>query len=327
MTTKVGFMLLGLFFLASSTAWPVTAPSAETKKEIIIRASKHEGFNRVVFEAPDDAFIKGTVVTTLQNRIRIQFPANVDLKAQTKIEMGTSLKENTYTINVDPPFKVRVSQLSSPPRLSIDIMPPAKAETVKAPVPENAMTVPNIRIVLDPGHGGYDLGVVAGDLREKDATLSVARAMEAALIKKGRPVYLTRKADQYLSITDRALFANQKSAEVFISIHVTPSDNFIIYTFPGEASAPDSIDEAYGMTTRQRPYAEKSKALAESFGKAIKDEFKKDVVLRKMELPLLGSVGAPAIMVEVPVAVMSDLITRAKLSETFLKGIAAYAGQ
>ena len=320
-------MLLGLLLLATSVAFPGAAHSAETKKEIIVRANKHEGFNRVVFEAPDDAFIKATVVTTLQNQVMIRFPSNVELKAQTKIGMETSLKDNTYTINVNPPFKVKVSQLSAPPRLSVDIIPPPKTETVKMPVPESAMTVPNLRIVLDPGHGGYDLGIVAGDLREKDATLSVARALETALIKKGRPVYLTRKADQYLSITDRALFASQKSAELFISIHVTPSNDFIIYTFPAEAPAPDSVDETYGIMTRQRAYAEKSKALAESFGKALKDEFKKDVELRKMELPLLGSVGAPAIMVEVPVAVMSDLVTKAKLSETFLKGLAAYGAQ
>ncbi len=326
MTTKAGFILLGLLLLATS-AWPGTVPSAEANKEIIVRASKHEGFNRVVFEATDDAFIKATVVTTLQNQIIIRFPSNVELKAQTRIEMATSLKNNTYTINVNPPFKVKVSQLSTPPRLSVDIIPPAKTETVKTPVPEGAMTLPNLRIVLDPGHGGYDLGIVAGDLREKDATLSVARALETALIKKGRSVYLTRKADQYLSLTDRALFANQKAAELFISIHVTNSGNFIIYTFPGEAPSPDSVDETYGMMTRQRAYVEKSKALAESFGKALTDEFKKDVELRKMELPVLGSVGAPAIMVEVPVAVMSDSVTKAKLSETFLKGIAAYGGQ
>jgi N-acetylmuramoyl-L-alanine amidase len=327
MAIRTGFIFLVLFFAAAPAAWPETAVSALPKKEIIMRASEHAGVSRVVFEAQDDAFIKGTVVTTLQNQIRVQFPADIDLKVQSKIGMQTSLTQNSYTINVSPPFKVKVSQLSSPPRLSIDIMQPAKAETAKTAVSESAVVIPNIRIVLDPGHGGYDLGIVSGDVREKDATLSVARAMEAALIRRGRPVYLTRKADQYLSITDRALFANRKSADVFISIHLTRSGNFIVYTSPVEAPAPDSADETYGITTRQRPYVEKSKALAEAFGKAIKDDFHRDVVFRRMELPLLDSVGAPAIMVEVPAEIVSDLVTKTKLTETFLRGIAAYAVQ
>jgi N-acetylmuramoyl-L-alanine amidase len=327
MSIRAFSIFIGILFLTVSASWLETAHSAVPKKEIIMRASEHVGYSRVVFEAPDDAFIRGTVVTTLQNQIKIQFPADVDLKVRTKIAMQTSLTENSYTINVSPPFKVKVSQLSSPPRLSIDIMQPAKAETVKPPVPESAIVIPNIRIVLDPGHGGYDLGIVAGDVREKDSTLSIARAMEAALIRRSRTVYLTRKADQYLSITDRALFANRKSADVFISIHLTRSGSFIIYTSPVEAPAPDSSDETYVITTRQRPYVEKSKALAEAFGKVIKDQFNRDVLFRKMELPLLDSVGAPAIMVEVPTEIVSDPAAKTKLVETFLRGVAAYAVQ
>jgi N-acetylmuramoyl-L-alanine amidase len=328
MVIRAPFIFPLVFFLIASALWLDAGHSAEVKTDLTMRASKHEGFNRIVFEAADEAFIKNTVITSLQNQIKVQFPSNVNLKVQNKLEMETSLKDNSYTIRMNIPFKIKVSQLSSPPRLSIDIMVQGKEEGGKTPAPESAAAlIPNIRIVLDPGHGGYDLGIPAGDLREKDATLSVARIMEAALIKKNKVVYLTRKADQFLSIADRALFSNQKSADIFISIHLSPSGNFVIYTSPAEMPVPDPADEAYGMMTRQRRYTDKSKALAEGLGKAISDDFKKDVVFRKMELPVLSSVGAAAVMVEIPGTIVSDQVVRAKISDTFLKGMAAYANQ
>ncbi|HWR58092.1 MAG TPA: N-acetylmuramoyl-L-alanine amidase [Thermodesulfovibrionales bacterium] len=328
MVIRTTFMSGVIFVLVASATWFDTGHSADVKTEVTMRSSKHEGFIRIVFEAQDDAFLKSTVITSLSNQIKVQFPSNVNLKVRSKPEMETSLKENLYIININTPFKTKVSHLSSPPRLSVDISVKGKEEGGRIPAPENAAAlVPNIRIVLDPGHGGYDLGILAGELREKDATLSVARVMEAALIKKNKVVYLTRKADQYLSITDRSQFSNQKAADIFISIHIARSNDFVIYTSPAESPVIDPVEDIYGMKARQRRYADKSKSLAESIGKSIAEEFKKDAVFRKMELPLLSSVAAGAVMVEVPETLLSDQDGKAKISETFLKGMASYAGQ
>ncbi len=328
MANRVFFLCSTIFFLMASVLWFDSGNTAEVKTDVTLRASKHEGFSRIVFEAQDAIFLKSTVVTSLPNQIKVQFPSSVNLKIQSKPEMETSLKDNLYTIRVNAPFKIKLSQLSSPPRLSIDITAQAREESGKTPAPQSPVAlIPNVRIVLDPGHGGYDAGILAGELREKDATLSLARLMEAALIKKNKSVYLTRKADQFLSIVDRALFSNQKSADIFISIHLSLSNSFVIYTSPAEPPVADPVDEAYGMMSRQRRFADKSRALAEGLGKAISEEFKKDVAFRKMDLPLLSSVGAAAVMVEIPGAIVSDQVVKTKISDALLKGIAAYAGQ
>ncbi len=328
MANRVFFLCSTIFFLMASVLWFDAGNTAEMKIDVTLRASKHEGFSRIVFEAQDATFLKSTVVTSLPNQIKVQFPSSVNLKVQSKPEMETSLKDNLYTIRVNAPFKIKISQLSSPPRLSIDITVQAKEEGGKTPAPQSPVAlIPNVRIVLDPGHGGYDTGILAGELREKDATLSLARLMEAALIKKNKSVYLTRKADQFLSITDRALFSNQKSADIFISLHLSLSNSFVIYTSPAEAPVADPVDEAYGMMSRQKRFADKSRALGEGLGKALSEEFKKDVVFRKMDLPLLSSVGAAAVMVEIPGAIVSDQVVKTKISDALLKGIAAYAGQ
>lgn len=297
--------------------------------DVTMRFSKHEGFSRVVFETAVEPFIQNTSVTSIQNQVRVQFPSDLSLKGQAGPDMGASLKGKIYTMDINYPFKIKVLKLSSPPRLSLDIITTEKEESRKPAAIEMAATesVSRTRIVLDPGHGGYDLGLRSGELREKDVTFSLARGVEAALRKKNKVVYLTRRADQFLSITDRALFANQKAPDVFISIHLSLSDDFVIYTSSAEPESEPVSELLYSLMSRQRRFIEKSGALAEGLGKILKEDFKKEVIFRKMDLPLLASVGAASIMVEVPGSVVSDQAMKAKISGSLLKGIVSYAGQ
>ncbi len=78
-------------------------------------------------------------------------------------------------------------------------------------------------LVLDPGHGGQDSGTrnVPGKLDEKTFTLDVAirlRRLLAAADPSWR-VLLTREDDRFVSLADRARFANEAGADLFISIH------------------------------------------------------------------------------------------------------------
>ncbi|RKU09736.1 hypothetical protein C6502_12650 [Candidatus Poribacteria bacterium] len=78
-------------------------------------------------------------------------------------------------------------------------------------------------IVLDAGHGGRDPGNVGpGRENEKDINLAITRKLAALIRKKTTyKVYLTRSEDRWISLTDRARFANQfpASETLFISIH------------------------------------------------------------------------------------------------------------
>ncbi len=302
---------------------------AGSAADVTLRFSKHEGFSRIVFETAEEPFIKNSTVTAEKNQIKVLFPSSLHLTTQGTPDMVTSLKGNLYTITVNSPFRIKVLRLSSPPRLSIDIMVATKDEGRRPAATEGTVPVitANIRVVLDPGHGGYEVGIVSGELREKDITFSLARSLEAALLKRNKTVFLTRKADQFLSITDRAIFTNQRSPDIFISIHLSTTDNFVIYTASAETASPDTTGELYGLMSRQRRYIEKSKALAEGLGNAIKEEFKKDIVFRKMDIPLLASVGAASVMVELPVTIASDQSVKTRIAEVLLKGIASYAGQ
>jgi len=75
-------------------------------------------------------------------------------------------------------------------------------------------------IVIDPGHGGKDVGGVGlGKRYEKIAALKIARYLRDYLQKYGYKVYMTRYGDSFIPLKKRTHFANEKKADLFISIH------------------------------------------------------------------------------------------------------------
>ncbi|HEK85538.1 MAG: N-acetylmuramoyl-L-alanine amidase [Candidatus Saccharicenans sp.] len=81
------------------------------------------------------------------------------------------------------------------------------------------------RIVLDPGHGGADPGCISpSGLKEKDVALDLARRLKKILEAQGGfEVILTRDGDFTLPLEKRTALANQKGADLFISIHLNAS--------------------------------------------------------------------------------------------------------
>ncbi len=80
-------------------------------------------------------------------------------------------------------------------------------------------------IVLDPGHGGENLGAEYGDYVEKDMTMVVAKAMKEELEKyEGVTVYLTHEsAETDMSLKERAEFAKEKNADFLFCLHFNMS--------------------------------------------------------------------------------------------------------
>jgi N-acetylmuramoyl-L-alanine amidase len=87
------------------------------------------------------------------------------------------------------------------------------------------------RIVVDPGHGGPDPGLVFpdGPLRwtEADLAFDIATRLEGRLGAAGMRVHLTRgpRGGSDLSSRDRARLANELDADLFISVHLDGHPN------------------------------------------------------------------------------------------------------
>lgn len=75
-------------------------------------------------------------------------------------------------------------------------------------------------VIVDPGHGGTDTGLVAHGLVEAEVTYDIAARLEGRLAAAGAVPFLTRSAEGDVSVTDRAGFANAAEADLFVSIHL-----------------------------------------------------------------------------------------------------------
>jgi N-acetylmuramoyl-L-alanine amidase len=80
-------------------------------------------------------------------------------------------------------------------------------------------------VVLDPGHGGTDRGSEANGLVEAEIVLDLATRIEGRLGALGVTTYLTRSADTCPDVRERAKFANQMAAEIFVSLHLDAVDS------------------------------------------------------------------------------------------------------
>ncbi|MEE3999301.1 N-acetylmuramoyl-L-alanine amidase [Tenacibaculum sp. FZY0031] len=75
-------------------------------------------------------------------------------------------------------------------------------------------------VVLDAGHGGKDPGNLGNGFREKNIALRVALDVGKELLtSKDIEVVYTRKKDVFVELHNRAKIANDKKADLFVSIH------------------------------------------------------------------------------------------------------------
>lgn len=87
-----------------------------------------------------------------------------------------------------------------------------------------------IVVVIDPGHGGENAGAIYGGYIEKTLTLNTALAMKEELEKyQGVEVYLTRESDVCLDLDERAEFAEEKNADILLSLHYNMSEYHKLY--------------------------------------------------------------------------------------------------
>jgi len=168
--------------------------------------------------AINDAFLK---------KVRMAQPSDgitrVVLETNAKADFSVKLDPNPYRLTIEvhnPGVQGVPSNLNKPS--------PAIAETGKKKASSSAAVVSSteLRIVLDAGHGGWDLGTVGKKgLLEKDLVLDIVQKLGQMLEEKlGADVIYTRQDDSYLPLEKRAEIANLARADLFLSIHANYSD-------------------------------------------------------------------------------------------------------
>ncbi len=184
-------------------------------------------------------------------------------------------------------------------------------------------------VVIDPGHGGDETGAEGeSGIFEKDIVLDIAQRLKRQLQKvPGLKVYLTRDRDLTLDLDERTAIANNKHADLFISIHVNASRGkkvsgaetfFLSYeaadeeirtlaalennvvALPEEQGGTDLDLEMILWDMAQAQYLQESSELAESIQKEFNDLLGiKDRGIKQAPFTVLMGAMMPAVLVEV----------------------------
>ncbi len=85
---------------------------------------------------------------------------------------------------------------------------------------QNSQPLKNVKILLDPGHGGDEWGAKGPNgYPEKSVNLVVSKLLKQELIKRGATVYMTRESDKKVSLQDRVKMINEVKPDIALSIH------------------------------------------------------------------------------------------------------------
>lgn len=215
--------------------------------------------------------------------------------------------------------------------------------------------VSKIRVVVDAGHGGWDLGTVGRrGLLEKDLVLEIAQRLGKMLQNRlGSDVIYTRQDDNYLPLDQRAEVANEARADLFVSIHANYSDypsargvetyytNMFVAPGSNEAEPDASVKKFLNVSLSPDEVQEKrlqSKKLALNVQKALfgmlsaKNPSIRNRGVKAASFVVLKGTTMPSILAEVSfVSSPSDEEKlrnseyRQQIAEALYKGIARYA--
>jgi len=211
----------------------------DLEDQVQYEAHRLAGPDRIYFDLHDtqlaaDLAGKSIDVGDAQlSRVRVAQP----VAGMTRIVLETRANTN-FSVSLEPnPYRllVEVRKIGVTPKGAVNLFPNAEADkkllaiVVPPPTKEDLQLrarVPKLRIVVDAGHGGWDLGTVGRrGLLEKDLVLEIAQRLGKLLESRlGMEVIYTRQDDNYIPLDERAVIANQAQADLFVSVHANYSD-------------------------------------------------------------------------------------------------------
>jgi N-acetylmuramoyl-L-alanine amidase len=196
---------------------------------------------------------------SLLSRIRVAQPVSGMTRVVLEAKNSAVLSAPQVSLEREPyRLVIQVSKAGSSPKTAVNLFPNAPeveknklAIVVPPPTKEDLQMrskVPKMRIVVDAGHGGWDLGTVGRrGLLEKDLVFEISQRLGKLLESRlGADVIYTRQDDNYIPLDERAVIANTAQADLFISVHAnysdTPSARGVETYYTNLFSAPGSKD-------------------------------------------------------------------------------------
>lgn len=172
-----------------------------------------------------DIKIGNNYVTIAQNSKTI---SRIVIETKDLDSIGFDINNNTLIISFDKNYQINSTNIADLFGSIGKNSNENKKDSIKSNV--NNKEISNIHVaknkivVIDPGHGGKDCGAIVNKICEKTIITSISNKVKQLLVKQGYKVFMTRNGDKYVSLSNRTKFANDKNADIFVSIHANSLD-------------------------------------------------------------------------------------------------------
>ena len=323
---------------------------------------------RIYFDLHDTALAPGLFGKDIQindaqlTRIRIAQPTpgitRVVLQTKTAADFSVRMESNPYRLVIEigassKPESKMEPDISGPPNGSRQPeLSPLPETTIKNEGPAVA-AASKLRVVLDAGHGGWDMGTIGRKgLMEKDLVLDVVSRLGKLIRQRlGAEVVYTRHNDTYVALEKRAEIANLAQANLFVSIHANYSsfssargvETYYTDTYSSVkartrgAGAPEELQSIDWTNVDIREKVQESRRFAASVQRALygmlaaKTPGIRDRGVKKASYVVLTGTSMPAILAEISFVssptdednLQSELY-RQQIADALFKGIEQY---
>ena len=195
-------------------------------------------------------------------------------------------------------------------------------------VPRGGLNV----VVLDPAHGGVDLGARGTEgIRESEVVLVFAAEVRKALEAQGFQVVMTREGNDNPSFDDRSARANAQHGAVFVTLHIASTGvagTARVYVVPDIPP----LNDATGLIPWDRaqgPFVGLSHQLGDLVQQELAERFRgSPTVAQVAPVRQLRTTAAPAIAVEISSVTVPERADLDRMvpgvAEAIAQGIAAF---
>ncbi|MBX7490234.1 N-acetylmuramoyl-L-alanine amidase family protein [Helicobacter turcicus] len=239
-----------------------------------------------VFDFQDNASIK--IAQNSKEKVRLV----IALPKRAEIDLDVEKKRANFRI---PNLKMQTDSISI--AALFDRKATQKVESRINKTPQKIATTKGKIIVVDPGHGGKDCGAIGVEkVCEKAIVLKIGKYLSDELRKRGYRVYMTRQKDVFIGLRQRTTFANNKNADLFISIHA----NAI-----AENKAKFEGVESYFLSTARSERAKKVAALENKDDTEVMNYFSKQSFLNTLNTQRI--VASNKLAIDIQYGILQEL--------------------
>ena len=283
--------------------------SIAEKYYLKLRTSYNPGYLRIVIEGAEE-IITMAIVNQKGQDIVVSFPGtDFTLRGENAKINYRKTDKGTVAFSPGDFSGLKVLNLKNPSRLVIDIHQNFKKDEKQkdgasnsaiSPVSAGLKPAPTKTLVIDPGHGGFESGIVKDANTEKNIVLDISRKL-IALAKEGAfNSTLTRGGDLYMSMSERIKYSNNKNTDIFISLHIGNHKDIVIYIPVITEHASDAV-KPYLNNKGQEEYLKKTVLLLNAIKEAAASNLGSEAVtVKPLPYSIISKIGAAALIIELP---------------------------